>query len=195
MNTGRAVRLLILCVGLSAGSPARAGLGHHGHTHPPCPPPCIPCYTLYRTGEDPGDLQVHIRGASFNLIEIYFKEERFARYAVPDNINLCAYGRIILAPKNEFGTFAIAYGHSGFTAFGWSGSRIVPLTNGQNVFYVDGTPHVVRIDPAYPIVVEWVTTRILRITHGPGCSQESVFRFDGDARPWKVLHDGPVGSN
>jgi len=101
--------------------------------------------------------------------------------------------------KNDRGTFAIGYGCAGFAAFGWKGDKMVPLNLGRNEYPptgMDPQPHVVQIDidPACPIHIEWVTTRILRITHGPKLGSEYLVRFDGDAKPWKLLYSGPVGT-
>jgi len=161
-------------------------------------PRCTCCTTVYTAGDESPDLQVHIRGSSHNVLEVFFNEQ-FERYPVPDGINLCTHGKVLLAKKNDKGTFAIRFGRAGFTAFGWKGDTLVPLTLGRNEFPpsgLDTQPHVVEIslDPTCPIHLEWITTRILRITHGPKLGQEYLVRFDGDAKPWKLLYDGPVGA-
>lgn len=152
--------------------------------------------TVYKTGDDSGDLQVHVRGPQHNMLEIFF-HENLERYAIPNGIDLCRNGRVLVPAKNDLGTLAVQYGTTGFTAFGWKGNAIIPLTVGRNTYPPTGSdpdPHVVDIDldPACPICLEWVSPRILRITHGPRLGLEYVVRFDGDSKPWKVLYSGPV---
>ncbi|WP_428305432.1 hypothetical protein [Lacipirellula sp.] len=159
---------------------------------------CQPCTTIYKAGNESSDLQVHIRGSRHDVVEAFFNESA-QRYSVPDGIDLCANGRVLMPAKNDRGTFAICYGTAGFTAFGWKGEDLFPLTCGRNEYPASGTdpgPHIVQIDidSACPIHLEWVTTRVLRITHGRGLAQEYLLRFDGDAKPWKLLYKGPVGS-
>lgn len=202
MNKRIVVHLLLIlgCLGTPT---AQAGL-LSDCTHVPIyqnvPQVCYyPCYTVYKAGEESKDLQVHLRGASYNVLEIFFNEN-VGRYAIPNSLNICTHGRVLMPQKNDRGTFAVQYGWAGFTAFGWKGDQMVTLTTGRNEYpptESDPNPHAVQIDidPRYPIQVEWVTTRILRIVHGPNCGLEYLVRFDGDAKPWKLLYTGPVGTH
>ncbi len=190
-------RLLVIGILLFALRASEAIAQHHYQCCPTvyC---CKPCTTVYKAGNESADLQVHIRGTRHNVVEAFFNESA-QRYSVPDGIDLCANGGVLMPAKNDRGTFAIRYGTAGFTAFGWKGEDLVPLTLGRNEYPgsgIDPGPHVVQIDidPACPVHLEWVTTRVLRITHGRGLSQEYLLRFDGDAKSWKLLYNGPVGS-
>lgn len=193
----RRTAIFLFCIALlSAGYPAVAG-----YSRQCCQTACYfcpTCVTVYKAGTESADLQIHIRGSRHNVIEAFFNESA-QRYSVPNGIDLCANGRVLLPAKNDRGTFAICYGTAGFTAFGWKGEDLVPLTLGRNEYPasgIDSGSHVVQIDidPVCPIRLEWVTTRVLRITHGRGLAQEYLLRFDGDAKPWKMLYNGPVGS-
>lgn len=192
-------RLLVILFSFSL-CDSISSISHAQQTYQVCPTVscyCQPCITVYKAGIESSDLQVHIRGARHNVVEAYFNEN-VERYLVPDGTDLCRNGRVLLPTKNDRGTFAIRYANVGFTAFGWKGEKLVPLTLGRNEYPVSGIdpgPHVVQIDidPACPIHIEWVTTRVLRITHGRGLAQEYLLRFDGDAKPWKLLYNGPVG--
>jgi len=176
---------------LLAGPNAQAG-----NHHPPVVFYYCPCQTVYLAGPESGDLQVRIVGRGSNMIEAYFGEN-LARYDVPDGIDLCRYGAVLVPQKNPFGTFAIRYSNDRFTAFGWMGSDMLPLTSGRNEYRMPGGQvHVVQIDlePGVPIDVIWVTSRILKIVHGHHLDQEYIVRFDGDSRPWKLLYAGPVSA-
>ena len=195
MPRGTAILLLGLAIA-SISTPAMAG--HARQCRPNVCCSCLPCTTTYTAGSESADLHVQIRGTRHNVVEAFFNESA-QRYVVPNGVDLCAHGRVLIPSKNDRGTFAICYGSAGFTAFGWKGEEIVPLTLGRNEYPpsgVDPGPHVVQIDidSACPIHLEWVTTRVLRITHGRGLAQEYLLRFDGDAKPWKLLYSGPVGS-
>jgi hypothetical protein len=192
VNMSRKLALLVLTTVIALASDrSYAGFRHHSSV---CY--CATCQTVYKAGDASSDLQVHIRGPNHNVLEVYFNEN-LERYQVPAKIDLCRYGKVLLAKRNDLGTFAVTYGTAGFTAFGWKGNKIIPLTVGRNEYPptgADPNPHVVQIDidPTYPICLEWVTNRILRITHGRQYLKEYIIRFDGDSKPWKLLYSGPT---
>jgi hypothetical protein len=176
-----------------AGLPVEAGGQHHVHV-----PVVCPCQTVYRSGPEPEDLQVRIVGRGSSTIEAYFKDQ-LARYEIPGGIDICRYGAVRLAEKsksNDLGTFAVLYSNDGFTAFGWDNGKVVPLTAGLNSYPQTGgkPPYTVQIDlvPGYPIEVIWVTSKVLRIAHGPCLDQVYIIRFDGGSQPWSMLYHGPV---
>jgi hypothetical protein len=186
---GRTGGLLLVAFTIST-----APLKANNHSRCPCPSPIPLCQTVYRAGDNSADLQVHIVGPGSSTLEVYFNEN-LQRYAVPGDIDLCRYGAVLMPDKNTFGTFAIRYGPNGFTAFGWKGASLVPLTAGRNEYpQPNGTNLVIQIDlePDLPIDFCWVTTRIARIVHGPNLDQVYILRYDGDAQPWKLLYSGPV---
>lgn len=168
--------------------------------------PCVhvpvvcPCQVVYRSGPDPEDLQVRIVGRGSSTVEAYFKDN-LARYEVPRGIDLCRYGAVLLAEKpktNDTGTFAVLYSNDGFTAFGWDKGGVVPLTAGLNSYPQPGgtSSYTVQIDleRGHPIQVIWVTSKILRITHGPRLDRVYIVRFDGGSKPWSILHAGPISA-
>src|SRR5690348_11070355 len=94
-----------------------------------CPAPVCgcECSTIYKAGTGGQDLQVHVVGKSFDTIEAYFREE-YHRETLPLKNLHC--GRILLAPKNPYGTFVVQLGACGdsIKAYGWKNGQFAPTT-------------------------------------------------------------------
>jgi hypothetical protein len=135
-------------------------------------PAAIPCCevvppTRFETGPDSDDLKVFIVGERLDTIEAYFKTEYFYRETFP-NTSLLGAHRIALAKKNKVGTFAVQIGDgSTVRAYGWRSSQEKPLT------------YDIAVDPSCGVHMEWVTDRIIKVTHGPGLTKSTVVRFNG----------------
>src|SRR5579859_4086822 len=126
-------RLWILFVGslaLVVGSVFVAGKAGAFDRRVPCQPECLlPICppTVLETGPDSDDLKVHIVGANFDTVEVYFKTEYFYRETFPNTANLQYGNRIALAHKNKFGTFAVQIGDGSVVrAYGWKSSKEKP---------------------------------------------------------------------
>ena len=137
-----------------------------------------------RTGDQPGDLQIHVVGEHRDIIEVYFHVEgvdldQFIQEPpFPGTSKIELEDDVILAPKNPGGTFAVIYGkhRDHVKAFGWK----------------QGTTELesfdLPVEPGYPVRLKWVTTQILKAQFGKGYSKECVVQFNakGD-QAWKVL--------
>jgi hypothetical protein len=134
---------------------------------PPCPVTVECCPTRYNAGTESEDLKVHVVGAQFDVLELYFRHN-FYRDRLPGAANLHCTCSVVLAPKNEFGTLAVRYGQSGdkVRLYGWR-------TNNPKVM-----PSDAPLDPGYPATIEWVTSRIVKIHHGPNGKKSCIVRFE-----------------
>lgn len=147
----------------------------------PCAPSCNTLSecgpTILVAGEQPGDLKVAICGESFDTIEAFFREELFYREKLPGTANLHC-GNVALAPRNDFGTFAVRFGPNldSFKVYGWRKDSEKPEAK------------ALTLEPGYPIAIQWMTTRILKVTYGPNLTKEYIIRFnDSNITPWTEL--------
>ena len=107
------------------------------------------------------------------------------------NANTVGERRKRLDPAREtrfltlLGTFAVLHdGGSLVKVYGWK------LNN--NNPGAEAKPEMldVPVDPGCPIVMQWVTDRILMIRHGAGLSKTKIIRFTDSNTPWKTLFEG-----
>lgn len=183
-----ALRLFLLLV-LGApflGSTASAQIFRkHGYVCPPCSTVSKP--RRCSTGDELGDLAVHVGGNKSNVVEAFFEEENYFRIEFPETWDLGCGSDIKLAKKNDYGTFAVRFGkcRDRFQVFGWKVGKQKP----------EETPIIV-LEEGYPVTLEWVTSRILKVKYGQGLQKEYVLRFnDADAPAvWTGLHqtDNPA---
>jgi hypothetical protein len=143
-------------------------------------------YTEYSAGESPNDLKVHVVGDRFDTIEVTFHNEgvdldQFKRVTFPETLNLHCAGNIVLAPRNPSGTFAVRYGAhlDKVRVYGW---------RKQTITLID---HDLPVDPNYPVRIQWMTTQIVKVHHGPNQSKELIFQFNSNTDPpsaWQPLY-------
>jgi len=172
--------VVAICAGMAAhisADESRAGGLLHAHRcTPQCqpvPPPVYMCPTVLTAGNEPEDLKVYITGPRFDTIEAYFRHELW-RDTLPGAINLHCYCNVVLASKNPFGTFAVRFGanHDTLRVYGWKTSNPQPEWR------------TLTLEPGYPIAMEWVTTRILKVKYGPQYEKECILRFNDSDQPW-----------
>jgi hypothetical protein len=181
-------------ISLLFGSEEKAWAGHH-HAQPS--PPVIAAYPVtFRAGEGDDDLQVTIAGEQFDRLEAYF-HQNFQINQMIGEPNLHARGRVLLARASDNGTFGVWYGDcwDRFVAFGFKKQKtLVKITNDPRQVTSPDVGLVVTT-PGYPIRVEWISSRLLRIAHGPQGCVTTVLRFDEASGTWSSL-DGtsPAGT-
>ena len=150
-----------------------------GHCLPPCPryvPPPPPPPTELETGPDSDDLKIHVIGPQFDTIEVYFKTEYFYTEKFPNTWYLQYGNRISLAKKNKFGTFAVLVGDGSLVrAYGWKSSVQKPEA-------LD-----IPVEKGYPVQMQWVTDRILKVRHGDCLSKSTIVRFNDVDKAWTTL--------
>jgi len=125
-----------------------------------------------KAGDESGDLKIHIVGNRANTVEAFFKEEYF-RIDFPLTWDLGCGSDVKLAKKNTFGTFAVRFGmyRDRFQVFGWKEGKFQPEQTS-----------VILLERGYPVTLEWVTSRILKVRYGRRLMKEYVLRFnDADA--------------
>lgn len=171
----RIARGLLAAVSLTLAVP-ESRAGHH-YVYPQtaaCVPACGP--TELQAGDESDDLRVHIVGRSYDTIEAFFRNE-MVRDALPQSMNLHCFQSVLLAPKNPFGTFAVRYGPRGefVKVYGWKKDEARPQTR------------ALSLEPGYPVRMEWVTTRILKVRHGAYGHREVIVRFNDADVAWTGL--------
>jgi hypothetical protein len=177
--------LLAVCI---CATPVDAGPFQHCRTT--CAPVRV-CQTVYRAGEQDGQLQVHISGTTFNTVETYLFDNYYVD-AISGEMNLHCCSQILLAPPSDYGTFAIRYGrsHDQFVAYGvFKKGKQIKITNDSRQLTAGNVGLVVGVDTGFPISLGWVSTRLLKIKHGPQGSKSLVLKFFGAEGEgyWSVL--------
>jgi hypothetical protein len=172
------VLTLSLVAMLATWWPSQAALGcdGRGHCWPTCPRWCSPAPpTELVTGNDPNDLKIEVVGPYFGTIEVYFRNE-FYRETFANTAWLQYDHYIALAPKNSWGTFAVLHdGGSSVKAYGWKKDKTAPEFR------------EIPVMTGHPVMMQWVTDRILKVRYGPCLEKETIVRFNDSDTPWTQL--------
>lgn len=130
-----------------------------------------------RAGNGPDDLQIHIVGSKRDTIVVYFRNE-FFQHKFQDTQDLGCGTDVVLAPKNDFGTFAVIYGkkRDRCKVFGWKKDAAAPEASKEIV-----------LAPEASLSGNWVSTRIFKIKFGKSHDKVYILRFSDAEPPFKAF--------
>ncbi|MCE9566005.1 MAG: hypothetical protein K8U57_28610 [Planctomycetes bacterium] len=140
---------------------------------------CAP--STIQVGSQPDDLKIRVSGDRSHRLEIYFRDEvRTVEFAGSGYLH-CA-GRIVTAPANEFGTFAVRTGEADDTIqfFAWrkGGDGAVTL--------VPSVP--LTLERQHPLQVEWISTRTARVAFG-NQQKTTIIRYHDVTTKWQQFDE------
>lgn len=170
--------LAVAAAGVATSGALGAGTRHVGGSSCSCSS-C--CNSVFRAGEGSADLKVRVVGSAFDTIEAYFKDELYFRDTFPHSCNLHCGNHVAVAPKNDFGTFAVRFGKCGDSVriYGWKKDAEKPEMQ------------ELTLEPGYPVRICWETSRILKVHYGPRQAKEYVIRFSDADQAWLPLYQTP----
>lgn len=145
--------------------------------------------TAFNAGEGAEELQVHIGGPTRNILEAYYAHN-YLTDIIKGYRDLHVYGQVYMG-KPASGTFLVQYGqsHEKFVAYGfYRKNELVKITNDPANWKPNRKDdQMVSLTPGHPISFTWISTRVLKITHGLDGSVTTVIRFNADNGTWSLL--------
>jgi hypothetical protein len=155
-----------------------------------CPTPCV---TEYRNGDDDGALQVHFAGSKHEQMQVFFTHQYFSESFTHHQHLSCTAKISFPKPASDYSTFTLSYSEHGsptrFALYGLSkpdlsqpgqkNRRICKLTNDPSEIDKTQIPQTYQVatDPGHPVQVEWVSSQVAKVRHGPDLSKSIILRF------------------
>lgn len=172
-----------------------ASAGHLRHHCYCCP---TSCKTVYHNGDADGALTIHVAGFHKSELQVFFRHQ-YSSDRFKHHTNLHCNAQADFFPGNDrYATFSLRYGDgyckNRFALYGvpapLNDKYLVKITNDPNEIDTSLIPrtYYVATDDGYPVRIEWISTQVAKISHGPSYSKTIVLRFlpDNDGE-WHSL--------